>query len=77
LGLLFGYFYYRSRSLLPSMAAHFANNFIVVLILYKAPQLSGVELATSRQIPVLWAALTLPIGIACVYFFHKLTSNNE
>ncbi|MFQ5628179.1 MAG: type II CAAX prenyl endopeptidase Rce1 family protein [bacterium] len=76
LGLLFGYFYYRSKSLLPSMAAHFANNFIVVLILYKAPQLSGVDLATSQQFPIAWVVLTLPVALACLYFFHKITSHN-
>jgi len=76
LGLLFGYFYYRSKSLLPSMAGHFTNNFIVVLILYKSPQVNGVDLATSQQFPLLWVALTLPVALACLYLFHRITSNN-
>ncbi len=35
LGILIGYFYYRSKSILPGIAAHFTNNLLAVLSLYK------------------------------------------
>ena len=34
LGFLFGFLFYRSRSLLPAMAAHFTNNVVLVTLLY-------------------------------------------
>jgi uncharacterized protein len=37
LGILFGFFFYRSQSVFPGMAAHFTNNLLAVLALYKTP----------------------------------------
>lgn len=73
LGMLFGYFFYRSRSLLPSMAAHAANNLLAITLMYQAPTLEGVNLATSDQIPLSWVLVSLPIGIALLFGYHTLT----
>ena len=76
LGILFGYFYYRSRSLFPAMAAHFTNNFIAILLLYLAPQIGGINLAADEQIPLWWVLVTLPIGAAVLFLYHQLTGKH-
>lgn len=75
MGVLFGFFYYRSKSLLPAMTAHFTNNFLAIYVLYQTPEFAGVELAGTEQIPLLWVAVSLPIGIALVCFYHKITAH--
>ncbi len=77
LGILFGYFYYRSQSLLPAMAAHFSNNFLVLWILYRSPQIRGVDLDYISPMPFSWALVTLPVALAALYLFHKLTARNN
>jgi len=67
LGMLLGYFYYRSRSLVPSMAAHFTNNFVAILVLYKN---SGGD---SDQFPLWMIGGTLVIGIALLLLFDNMT----
>lgn len=73
LGLLFGYFFFRSRSLAPSMAAHAANNFLAIYLMYQEPVVSGVNLATSQQIPLSWVLGSLPIGILLLIVYQKYT----
>ena len=73
LGLLFGYFFFRSRSLAPSMAAHAANNFLALYLMYQEPVVSGVNLATNEQIPLSWVLGSLPIGILLLLLYQKLT----
>ena len=73
LGLLFGYFFFRSRSLAPSMAAHAANNFLAIYLMYQEPVISGVNLATSQQIPLSWVLGSLPIGILLLFLYQKHT----
>lgn len=77
MGILFGFFYYRSKSLLPAMAAHFTNNFLAIYILYQQPEFAGVNLAGTEQIPLLWVVVSLPIGIALVFFYHKITVSKK
>lgn len=74
LGILFGYFYYRSQSLLPSMAAHFTNNFLAILFLYATPKVGGVNLASDDQIPLSWVIVTLPVAGVVLFLYHKLTA---
>jgi membrane protease YdiL (CAAX protease family) len=77
LGIVFGYFYYRSKSLLPSMAAHFANNALVVYLLYERPVVGGVDLAGAEQIPVAWVLATIPIGVVLLVLYHLSTRRNH
>jgi membrane protease YdiL (CAAX protease family) len=76
LGMLFGYFYYKSKSLLPAMAAHFTNNFLAVLILYNPEPIQQFNLAAIEQIPLKWILITLPIGIGLVYLY-KIVSERR
>ena len=71
LGILFCYFYYKSKSLLPSIAAHFSNNFLAIMVLYKSPQIGDLNLETANQIPFSWVLVTLPISIGILYLYPK------
>ena len=73
-GILFGYFYYRSRSLFPSMAAHFTNNFVAIFLLYKAPSIGGVGLENMDNMPLVLVLITLVVGFFLVYLYHKATA---
>jgi hypothetical protein len=77
LGIIFGFFYYRSQSLLPSMAGHFTNNFLAIFLYYKEIKIGGVNLATAEQIPLSWVLITLPMGIVLLYLYFKLTRNKQ
>jgi membrane protease YdiL (CAAX protease family) len=72
LGLMFGYFFYRSGSLLPSMAAHFVNNFLAVLFLYKGP--NAVASLSTEHMPLWLVGVTLPFGVASLYGYDRITS---
>ena len=73
LGILFGYFYYRSKSIYPSIAAHFINNFLVILILFKSPAIGETNLATASQIPITWVLVTLPVALLALIVYHNVT----
>ncbi|NND73238.1 MAG: CPBP family intramembrane metalloprotease [Rhodothermales bacterium] len=73
MGLLFGYFYFRSRSIIPAIMAHFANNALVVSLLYFRPVVGGVDLGATDVIPGLWVAITLPAGLAVLGLYHFVT----
>lgn len=75
MGITFGYFSFRSRSLLPAMFAHFANNAMVVSLLYFDVSIGDVNLATSDEIPFSWVLLMLPVGLAGLALFHFMTRN--
>ena len=69
LGLVFGYFFYTSRSLLPGMAAHFTNNAVAVLWLYVGESPSITSLSAGRDLfPAIVLAAT-PLSAAAVYVF--------
>jgi len=64
LGILFGFFFYRSKSLFPGMAAHCTNNLCAVLSLYKTPDdRTALELFTYRPT---WLGVLVAMGIAGV-----------
>jgi hypothetical protein len=69
LGMLFGYFYYQSRSILPGMVAHFTNNVLAVLIYSSAAARGALDLHSPHIGMVL---LTLPLAGAMVYLFQKI-----
>lgn len=73
LGIIFGFFYYRSQSLLPSMAGHFTNNLLAIYLYYRDIKIGAVSLATAEQIPISWVLITLPIGIALLFCYYRLT----
>lgn len=66
-GILIGYFVYRSKSLLPSMTAHFTYNLIAVLSLYKMvggrSRMPFVSLHIPLVIVILGAAGTVVVAM--------------
>ena len=74
LGLVFGYFYYASKSLLPGMAAHFTNNVLVVawLFLEKPHTLSALHLGPGTS--TLLALIALPFAALLMYLFHRVSN---
>ncbi len=72
LGMLLGYFFYRSKSLLPSMAAHFTNNLIAVAVLYRTAD--GSPLFPVGSVPLWLVAVTLPVGIGLILVYHSRTA---
>jgi membrane protease YdiL (CAAX protease family) len=73
MGILFGYFYYRTRSLGPSMAAHCTNNFLAVLILYV--QSSGRDLHSGghQDFPPFIVIISLVVEALILFVFHRVT----
>ncbi|HLA69705.1 MAG TPA: CPBP family intramembrane glutamic endopeptidase [Bacteroidota bacterium] len=72
LGMLLGYFFYRSRSIFPSMAAHFTNNLIAVGVLYRPSD--ETALFPAGSIPLWLVGITLPIGIGLLFLYHSRTA---
>jgi uncharacterized protein len=69
LGLLFSFFYYRSKSLYPSMAAHFINNFIAVTLLYGG----AASLDLNAAIGTFTIIVSLLIGAALLGIYMQIT----
>jgi membrane protease YdiL (CAAX protease family) len=76
LGILIGFFFYRSKSILPGMAAHFTNNFLAVLSLYKMPNGHPVVgfLSISTPFPGFFAGIALSVIFVLVY--QRVTQRN-
>jgi membrane protease YdiL (CAAX protease family) len=73
LGLIFSFFYYRSKSLYPPMAAHFINNFIAITLIY-----AGVE---SNDLEAGFGAFTIItsflIGAALFIIYMRITKGRS
>jgi uncharacterized protein len=66
LGILFSFFYYRSKSILPPMASHFINNFIAVTILY-----SGIDSSIISNLFIV--AVSLGVSLILLLNYLRLT----
>jgi membrane protease YdiL (CAAX protease family) len=73
LGLFFGYIYYRSRSILTSMAAHFTNNAIVLCLDYRPHTMSQTYWDISQKISPILLAGSFVAAIFVIAVFHRLT----
>jgi membrane protease YdiL (CAAX protease family) len=76
LGMLIGFFYYRSKSILPGMAAHFTNNLIAVLSLYKLSNGHPIAgfLSSSTPMAAFIAGILLTAMLVIVYW--RVTDRN-
>jgi len=75
LGLVFGYFFFASRSLLPGMAAHFTNNAVAVLWLYAGETPWIASRAGGDLFPQLVLVAT-PLS-ACAVFLFSIVSRRR
>lgn len=72
LGVLFSFFYYRSKSIYPSAAAHFINNFIAILLLYI--QSTNTEFLSEGNIPFILVIISTLIAAGLLMTYLKVTS---
>lgn len=77
IGIWLGYVYYRSKSLLPNMAAHFTNNFVALYVMYRAPVILGVDVQSDQQIPIFWLLATIPLLALVAWAYYKITPHGE
>ncbi|QQS36434.1 MAG: CPBP family intramembrane metalloprotease [Ignavibacteriales bacterium] len=73
LGVLFSFFYYRSKSIFPSSAAHFTNNFIAIMLLYLSSQSVLGSSLEEGNIPIIWVILSTLIAAGLVVVYIKIT----
>lgn len=76
LGILIGFFYYRSKSILPGMAAHFTNNLLAVLSLYKMPNGHPVVAFLSNSTPLLGFLGGIVLSGVFVIVYGRVTERN-
>jgi len=77
LGILIGFFYYRSKSILPGMAAHFTNNLLAVLSLYKMPDGHPVVAFLSGETPFLGFIASILLSGVFVIVYRQATKKNS
>jgi hypothetical protein len=77
LGVLFSFFFYRSKSILPSGAAHFTNNFIALLLLYIYSQSPDSEIFLEGNIPLEWVLVSSVISITLLLLYLRITREIE
>ncbi len=77
LGIMIGFFFYRSKSLLPGMAAHFTNNFIAVLSVYKLPDgKPRIPFLSVNPPTIAVIAATIIAGVA-IYLYYQTTKRGS
>jgi membrane protease YdiL (CAAX protease family) len=76
LGILIGYFSYRSKSLVPCIFAHFTNNLLAILSLYKTQQEQTVFRMFDYEIPFWGIMAALLLTGALVFAYHQITKKN-
>jgi membrane protease YdiL (CAAX protease family) len=76
LGCMFGFFFYRSKSLLPGIAAHFVNNLLAVLSLYKTSDGSAVFDVFNFEINFLGVVAALMFTGGLLFIYQQITQKN-
>ena len=76
LGILIGYFYYRSKSLVPCIFAHFTNNLLAVLSLYKTQHEQTVFRVFDFEITFLGGIAALLLTGTLVFLYYQITKKN-
>lgn len=74
LGVLFSFFFYRSRSIFPSSAAHFTNNFIALLLLYDQKRFDFI---LNSSLSYLWVIISLIISAVLIYLYINFTRRHS
>ncbi|MGA7723113.1 MAG: CPBP family intramembrane glutamic endopeptidase [Ignavibacteriaceae bacterium] len=77
LGMLFSFFYYRSKSIIPSCAAHFTNNFIAIMLLYCQAKSVKPAILQAGNFSALWIILSFIISIGLIFIYYKITKRSR
>lgn len=70
LGMLLGYMAYSSKSILPSILIHFANNFIAVIFIFITGIFNLKDLENS-SLPVSWSLVLIILGLGLLFYSLK------
>ena len=73
LGIVFGYFFFASRSLLPGMAAHFTNNAVAALWLYAGESSWLASTGVTGNLAPWLVMVTTPLSALSVYLFARVS----
>jgi membrane protease YdiL (CAAX protease family) len=76
LGILIGYFCYRSKSILPCIFAHFTNNLLAILSLYKTQQERTILRVFDWEITFLGSIAALLLTGVLVFVYHQVTKKS-
>jgi len=76
LGILLSFFYYRSKSIFPSSAAHFTNNFIAISLMYTQSNSSRIGVMLNGSIPISIVIITLLISSMLILLYINITQHN-
>jgi len=76
LGMLIGFFFYRSKSILPGMAAHFTNNLLAVLSLYRMPNGHPIVSFLSNATPLLGFLAGIILSGILMVVYRSATEKN-
>jgi membrane protease YdiL (CAAX protease family) len=74
LGLLFSFFYYRSKSILPSSFSHFTNNFIALFLLYSQSQSIEIGIPSDGNLPAAIIIISTLLFLVLLWTYFKTTS---
>lgn len=77
LGLFFGYVYYRSQSILTSMAAHFTNNAIVLMFDYRPHEQSQTYWDITQHLSPVLLIVSSIMAVGIIAVFHRMTKKAE
>ena len=77
MGVVLGFYFYSSRSLLPGMVAHFTNNAVIVYLSYAKPVIGGVSLGTTSGIPTGWMPASIVLASASLLLFYVHTRSKR
>ncbi len=76
LGILLSFFYYRSKSILPSSAAHFTNNFIAIFLLYAQSKLINIGIPADGNFSLLTIIISLFFAALLLQVYWRITNVN-
>ena len=75
LGVLLSFFYYRSKSIFPSSAAHFTNNFLVLLFLFLKSKDLSANGVSETNLSAVWIFLSLFVSLGLFLVYLRITKN--
>jgi membrane protease YdiL (CAAX protease family) len=75
LGILFSFFYLRSKSILPSSAAHFTNNFIALFFLYRQNLYSESSFLSEENLSITSVIASTIVAAGLVWYYYSSTKS--
>ncbi len=77
LGILFSFFYAKSKSLFPSASAHFTNNFIALLFYSYPVKFEKIGFISNGHVSAVWIIVSLTIAAVLFLLYLNLVKVNR